>query len=174
MDAMIGLLWQRDHDDEPLETTLTRACRRYAARFDRWPTLALVPEGTPAEGVVLTLGSTEYVLEVRPSRRVPPGHVLVGIEGYDPSAPPVVRPTEEPAPAAEPAEESASLEPAEAPEPASLREELEETPPARVKRRSTMGQEPSTSSAANPEAPSRPRTQQLSLWRKLKGEERGA
>lgn len=92
---MVGLLWQRDRDDESLTTTLTHACRRYADRFGRWPTVAFVPEGNAADSVVLSVGGKSYTVELRPTRRVPANHVLVGIEGHDPSAPPTRRRAEE-------------------------------------------------------------------------------
>lgn len=165
---MIGLLWQRDHNDEPLATTLTRACQRYADRFGRWPTVALVPEGAPTDSTVLTLDGAERSLEVRATRRVPAGHVMVGIEGYDPSAPPVVRPTEETAPAVEPAEERPPPERVEVPK--GRRAKGAEPAPGPVKRRSTMGRKPPDAPAPTSGVTSKAQPEQLSLWRKLKRE----
>ncbi|HBY99510.1 MAG TPA: hypothetical protein DEP84_37170 [Chloroflexi bacterium] len=160
---MIGLLWQRDQNDEPLDTTLTRACQRYASRFGCWPTVALVPEGNSPDAVVLTLDGTEHMLEICPTRRVPAGHVMVGIEGYDPSAPPVVRPAAGTIAQEEPAADRALVEVPAPPPPGPG-----EVTPAQVKRYSTLGLEPSSAPSTGAKTASKTQPEQLSLWRKLK------
>lgn len=93
---MIGLLWQRDREDESLETTLAHACRRYRVRFGQWPAIALVAEETAPSGIVLTIDGKKRALDVRHTHRLRRGCVMVGVEGRGrAAAPPPLEITEE-------------------------------------------------------------------------------
>lgn len=87
---MIGLLWQRDRADEPIETTVRNAATRYVQRFGEWPTVAMVALSLKTDSLSITADRQERTIEVRPTPRIPDGQVLVGIEGREEVGLPVV------------------------------------------------------------------------------------
>lgn len=177
---MIGLLWQRDRADEPLETTIRNAAARYAERFGDWPTVALVAPDVAEESVAVAVGRTTHTIELRPSQRIVAGQVLVAIEGRDPTRPALPNgAVAEPAPpvqaeaateAHEEEEEDEALDVPPSPPPREVAAPTLPPPaaepspaPLRIKRRSTMLWDP-----AREEQPTLDdegsTAQQLSLW----------